>query len=367
MAKEKRDFYRLDRILAEDAVFSVLLGERANGKSYACKEYAIKQALTEGNITCALVRRLDEDIKASIISAYFNDTGLIDMIKKMTDGKYNYIHYYQRKFYFANYDSETDKITKGFPFCVVFSLANVERYKSSTVYPTLKTMIFEEFTTEKYYLKDEVNKLYNLCSSLFRLNTGKVFMIANKVSRVCPYFQEFGFQKGVPKMKEGQLDTYTYKTLDGNDVKIAVEMCASPKHAKSGMFFGKSAKVINGSAWETHEHPHLQGDLKDYDIVYEMSLEHMEFCFNILLVAHKKEDFFAVFVYPAKIKRFDRLLTEEYSTNDMVTPTLDSRIKAEIFMQDLIERNKLVFADNQVGEDFNTVISNMKTNPFNLT
>lgn len=363
---KKMDFYRLDRLLDIGATWNILLGERANGKSYAVKEYAINEALKEGNITCALIRRLDEDIKASVISAYFNDAGLIEMIKKKTDGRYNCIHYYQRKFYFAHYDSETDKLTKGFPFCVVFALANAERYKSSTVYPTLKTVIFEEFTTEKFYLTNEVSKLMNLCSTLFRLNTGRVFMIANKISRVCPYFQEFGFQKGVPKMKEGQLDTYTFETLDGDKVKIAVEMCASPKHAKSGMFFGKNAKVINGSEWETHEHPHIQGTLSDYDIIYELSLEHMEFCFNILLIAHKTEDFFAVYVYPAKIKRFDRLITEAYSPSDMVTPALDSRIKAEVFMQELIERNKLVYPSNLIGEDFNTVINNMKQNPFNL-
>lgn len=362
----KRDFYRLDRLLDIGACWNILLGERANGKSFAVKEYALNQALLEGNITCALIRRLDEDIKASVISAYFNDAGLIEMIKKKTDGRYNCIHYYQRKFYFAHYDSETDKITKGFPFCVVFALANAERYKSSTVFPTLKTVIFEEFTTEKYYLTNEVSKLMNMCSTLFRLNTGKVFMIANKISRVCPYFQEFGFQRGVPKMKEGQLDTYTLKTLDGDDVKIAVEMCASPKHAKNGMFFGKNAKVINGSEWEVHEHPHLDGKLSDYDKLYELTLEHMEFTFNILLLAHKTQDHLCVFVYPAKIKKCDRLITEEYSTSQFVTPALDSRFKAEVLIQDLVERNKLVYPNNQIGEDFGTVIQNMQQNPFNL-
>lgn len=362
----KNDFYRLDRILKTEATWNILLGERANGKSYAVKEYAIRQAFECNNISCALIRRLDEDIKASIINAYFNDEGLIELVKKLSKGRYNCITYYQRKFYFSFYDEDKDKITKGFAFCVVFALSNAERYKSSTVYPTLKTVIFEEFTTEKCYLTNEVSKLMNLCSTLFRLNTGKVFMIANKISRVCPYFQEFGFQKGVPKMKEGQLDTYTYKTLDGNDVKISVEMCASPKHAKSGMFFGKNAKVISGSEWETHEHAHLQGVLSDYYTLYEMSLEHMEFTFNILLLAHKKEDFLCVYVYPASIKKHERLLTEQYSTNPLVTPTLDSRVKAEVLIRDLIDRNKLVYPSNLIGEDFITVIENMKESPFNL-
>ena len=362
----KTDFYRLDRILKTGATWNVLLGERANGKSYAVKEHAIIEAFECNNISCALIRRLDEDVKASIINAYFNDEGLIELVKKLSKGRYNCITYYQRKFYFSFYDEDKDKITKGFAFCVVFALNNAERYKSSTVYPTLKTVIFEEFTTEKCYLTNEVSKLMNLCSTLFRLNTGKVFMIANKISRVCPYFGEFGFQKGVPKMKEGQLDTYTYKTLDGNDVKISVEMCASPKHAKNGMFFGKNAKVINGSEWETHEHPHLFGSLSDYAQLYELTLEHMEFAFNILLLQHYEEGFLAVYVYPATVKKHDRVLSEMYSTSDLITPTLDSRIKAEVLIADLIARNKLVFPSNLIGEDFETVITNMKQSPFTL-
>lgn len=362
----KKDFYRLDRILEKNAIWNVLLGERANGKSYAVKEHCIKQAFQKNNISCALIRRLDEDIKASIIEAYFNDAGLIELVKKLSKGKYNCISYYHRKFYFAHYDEETDKTTKGFAFCVVFALANAERYKSSTVYPTLETVIFEEFTTEKYYLTNEVSKLMNLCSTLFRLNTGKVFMIANKISRVCPYFQEFGFQKGVPKMKEGQLDTYTFKTLDGQDVTIAVEMCASPKHNKNGMFFGNNAKVINGSEWETHEHPHLSGDFSDYYMLYGLTLCHMEFAFNICLLQHKKESFLCVYVYPAKIKKFDRVLTEEYSTDIFTTPTLNAKIKAEVLIEDLVTNNKMVYPSNLIGEDFITVVNNMKQSPFSL-
>ena len=49
MAK-KMDFYRLDRLLENNATWNILLGERANGKSYAVKEYAINEALKEGNM-----------------------------------------------------------------------------------------------------------------------------------------------------------------------------------------------------------------------------------------------------------------------------------------------------------------------------
>lgn len=368
MTKEKlkkSDFYKLDRMLATESTYCILLGERSNGKSGSVKQYAIDEALEAEALTCVLLRRLDEDIKQSVIEDYFNDDFLIKHIIKKTNGRYNCIVYYRSKFYFAHYDKETEKTEKGFAFCKAFALSSAERYKSSTVLPNVKTMIFEEFCTTRRYIKNETQSLFNIVSTIFRLNTGRVFLIANKITRVSPYFTDFGL-KGVPKMKDGQLDTYVYKTADGQEVKISVEMCASPQHQKSAMFFGKNDKVINGSEWETHEHPILQGSLNDYDILYELSLEHMEFCFNILLLSHKKEDFECVYVYPASVKRHERLLTEAYSTSRMITPTLLSKIKAECYIVDLIGQNKLVYPSNLIGDDFIATIQNMKQSPFSL-
>ena len=358
------DFYRLDELKKHSPQYAILLGERANGKSGAVKEDVIKTALKEKTICSALIRRLDEDIKASIIQAYFNDEFLIDIIKKESKGKYNYIHYYQRQFYFAHIDKEGN-IEKGFPFCVVFSISSAERYKSSAVYPNLKIIIFEEFTTANRYLKNEVEVFMNLCSTLFRLHTGIVYMIANKISRVCPYFSEWSL-RGIPKLKEGQIDDYIFQDSQGTEVKICVEMCASPKHKKSGMFFGRIGKNIDTSAWSSKEYPHLQGDYADYDILYALSLEHLDFKFNIMLLQHKIEDFLCVYIYPSKMKISDRLITEEYSTDFLKSPCLNARNKAEVLINELVNNNKLVFPSNLIGEDFYSTIKNMKKYPLSL-
>lgn len=358
------DFYRLNELDKHKAQYNILLGERANGKSGAVKERAVRTALKSNTICCGLVRRLDEDIKANVIQSYFNDEFLIDIIKKESKGKYNYIHYYQRMFYFAHID-ENGNIEKGFPFCVVFALSNAERYKSSSVYPNLTIIIYEEFTTASRYLKNEVETFMNLVSSLFRLHTGVVYMIANKISRVCPYFSEWSL-RGIPKLKEGQIDDYIFQDSQGTDVKISVEMCASPKHKKSGMFFGRIGKQIDSSAWSSKEYPHLIGDYADYDVLYSLSLEHLDFKFNIMLLQHKEEDFTCVYVYPSKMKVSDRLITEEYSSNYLISPSLNSKNKAECLINELVNNNKLVFPSNLVGEDFYSTIKNMKRNPLSL-
>lgn len=359
------DFYRLDEMdKHENTRYAILLGERANGKSGAVKERLIRTALKEKNICGGLIRRLDEDIKPTIIQSYFNDEFLINIIKKESKNKYNCIQYYQRHFYFAHIDKDGN-IERGFPFCAVFSLSNAERYKSSAVYPNMKILIFEEFTTANRYLKNEVDIFMNLCSTLFRLNTGIVYMIANKISRICPYFTEWSL-RSIPTIKENEIHEYIFNDSQGAEVKICVEMCGSPKHKKSGMFFGRIGKNIDTSAWSCQEHPHLVGDYSDYNILYALSLEHLDFKFNIMLLQHIKEDFLCVYVYPSKMYINDRVLTEEYSTNYLKTPNLNAKNKAECIINELVNNNKLVFPSNLVGEDFYTTIKNMKKNPFSL-
>lgn len=361
---KKNDFYRLDEIKKKDAQYNILLGERANGKSGAVKEEAVRLGLKKKSICTALIRRFDEDIKQSVIASYFNDRFLCEIIEKESKGKYNYVTFYQRDFYFAHID-ENGKIEKGFAFCKVFSIADDERYKSSTVEPDIEIIIFEEFTTNKTYLSNEVERFMNLCSTILRLNTGRVYMIANKVSRVCPYFSEWCL-KNIPKQKEGSIDVYEFEDMQGTVVKIAVELCASPQHKKSGMFFGRVGKQIDGGSWECKEHPHLIGDLADYDILYSLTLKHLDFKFNICLLNHIEEEFLCVYIYPSSIKTHERIISEEYSSNYLTTPTLLKSNRAECLINDLFKRNKIVFPTNLIGEDFYTVINNMKTHPFNL-
>lgn len=361
---KKNDFYRLDEIKKKEAQYNILLGERANGKSGAVKEEAVRLGLKTKKVCTALLRRFDEDIKSSVISTYFNDTFIIEIIVKESKGKFNCITFYQRNFYFSHID-EDGKIERGFAFCKAFSIADDERYKSSTVEPNIEIIIFEEFTTNKTYLSNEVTRFMNLCSTILRLNIGRVYMIANKVSRVCPYFSEWCL-KNIPKQKEGSIDVYEFEDMQGTTVKIAVELCASPQHKKSGMFFGRVGKQIDGGAWECKEHPHLIGDISDYDILYSLTLKHLDFKFNICLLNHIQDEFLCVYVYPSSVKTHDRILTEEYSSNYLTTPTLLKENRAEVLINNLFKRNKVVFPTNLIGEDFYNILSNMKTNPFNL-
>lgn len=230
----KRDFYRLTELDKHNPNYAIILGERANGKSYAVKERALECALDKKSVTFVVIRRYDADIKTSLMNTYFNDAGLKKMIEAKTDGVYNGVIYWQGYFYLA-YTDDAGKVTRGYAIGSAMALNDDERYKSSFVQPDIEHIIFEEFTTKKLYLSDEVRRFMNLCSTILRLHSGTVYMIANTISRACPYFSEWNL-RAIPSMKFGQIDEYIFEDSQQNKVKVCVELCASPEHKKSGMF-----------------------------------------------------------------------------------------------------------------------------------
>ncbi len=353
----KQQFYNINPILSKDAQINILIGERSNGKSYAVKQLALIDAWNEKNTTFGLIRRYAEDTKTNLIESYFADAP----IDKITNGACDCISVYRGGIYFSKRDDE-NKIERVQQCGVVFALALDERYKS-TEYPYIKNLIFEEFVTKNGYLKDEPSRLMQLMSTIFRRRSGRVFMVGNTVSRVCPYTTEFGL-KNLAKQKIATIDVYEFKDLNENTTRIAVEYCATTSAKTSGLFFGKFGKSIDGGAWECNEHPRLKYDLKEYNNLYELSLIHNDFAFNIKLLS--KDGVLCVYVYPATLKTFKRVLTEKYDDNMLITPSLYARNKKEKLIALLYRQNKFVFSDNLTGEDFNANIKNMKINPFSL-
>ena len=71
MSKQK--FYNLKKLLAVDAEYNILLGERSNGKSYAVKEHCVTQAYLNDDKKFILLRRWQLEIKGNLIESYFAD------------------------------------------------------------------------------------------------------------------------------------------------------------------------------------------------------------------------------------------------------------------------------------------------------
>ena len=101
--------YNIDKLVACNADFNILYGERSNGKSYQLKyKRAVIKYLETGK-RFILLRRYREDITTSSIEQYFQDVD----VERLTKGKYNCITVYRKQIFLSNFNSETFKTTRG--------------------------------------------------------------------------------------------------------------------------------------------------------------------------------------------------------------------------------------------------------------
>lgn len=359
--KQKQKYYDMQNILKTDSQYHLLLGERSNGKSYQVKKYVIDDFNKNGN-TFIFLRRAKEEVKTAMVESYFTD--LLPYINGLYP-EYNYVSVYRGYIYLANLDHETQKVTRGVKIGDVAYLSGVTHFKSLS-YPMCKNIIFEEFVTDGLYHIDEPNMLQDFVSTVFRRRNGKVFLIGNVISRTCPYFYEWGLTR-IPKQKQGTIDLYEHVTdqihEDGTQVtvKIAVEYCEN-SGKNSQMFFGHYSKTITSGAWKTYEQPKQPEPNKTYDVIYEFRLEHKNFNFICQLKVNVENGGIILFVYPNTKNRdnIERIITHKFSDNPFTSKRLDGKqFEIENLVIETIRKEKICFANNMTGTDFNDIIKEM--------
>ena len=251
-------YYSLKNILAKNADYNLIIGERSNGKTYACLKWCLEQYVNS-NYTkqFAYIRRWKDDIVGKRAEVVFNALISNNEVYKITKGQFSNIKYYSGKYYLCNYDDKEKKfIAEKQPFCFNFALSDMEHDKS-TSYPDIYNIVFDEFITRKYYLTDEFVIFMNVLSTIIRdRQINKIFMCGNTVNKYNPYFEEFGIKN---EIKQGAIDVYTY---GDSNTTLAIEYCASSEgiKEKSNKYFAfNNAKLnmIKGGKWELDFYPHL--------------------------------------------------------------------------------------------------------------
>lgn len=352
----KENYVKAKTLKDINADIIIILGERSNGKSFAVKECVIKDAY-KNDIQFGYLRRYDEDTKDYLITEYFSDVirnkNGHEYIKEWTNGEYTTIMAYRKSIYFANFDPKSEKLVRGKKIGRMFGLSSVEHYKS-LAFPNIKNLVYEEFITDGYYLPSESKKLFSLMSTIFRHEKGKVFCIGNKISRVCPYFGEFGLV-GIPKQKANTIEYYNVEDSDNDSTtRIAVYMTHSMK-INSGMFFGNNAKSITSGEWETDEQPHLHGHRDDYTLIYTLVFAYDRTMFLCEFLQHKyNPNFFTWYVTPktTEIQKGTRVISNHYDINNLSTIGFIPLSKNERIIFDYLIDGKVCFLDNLTGTEF---------------
>lgn len=360
----KNGYYTGEDIRSHNAQYNIIYSARSDGKSFDVKYYGLKRAWESKKASVALIRRYQDDIKTDLVEKYFIERD-INMIPIITDGAADSILYYKGYLWFAKSGDKPEYIQRcGEVFAL--SLAN-KRYKS-TGHPDIDYFIFEEFMTDEGYLSKEPDKLESIISTCARKDEVRVYLIGNKVSRVSPYFKEWGL-RNIKRQEMGTIDDYYHYTgaLDDNGkqiiTKIAVEH-VPPSPKKSKMFFGRSAKSIQGGEWETNVYATLPDDYDKFEEIYALTYKSVtDFNFTVKLLVHIEKSYIVTFIYPAK-REHERIITAAFDPDPMVTPSLDRKNPAECMIHNCFVDNKVVYSDNLTGDDFKASCESEVSYPF---
>lgn len=358
MAKQK--FYKLNNILKTSAQYLMLLGERSNGKSYAVKEYVLKDYFENGN-QFAYIRRWREEIKGATIEQYFEDmeenADGQKNIYKLSKGKYDSLSVYRGDIYLASID-ENGKKVRGEKIGYSMCLTGETHYKSLS-YSKVYNIIFEEFITDSGYLPMECKKFVSLVSTIIRRRNGKVFMIGNTLTPVCPYFSEWGLVN-VPKQKIGTIEMYRHttdqQTEDGEQivVTIAVEYCENSGN-NTKLIIGKNSKMITSGTWDIEEVLHLPEKREHYKCIYRIVYIRNLFKFMIELLC--KDGVYILYVFPYTKNTLPdniRIVDDRPSLNPLSTKILKGRElgKYDLLVTKLLEDEKICYCNNLCGSNF---------------
>lgn len=346
---KKRNYYDITNLLKTNAEYMMLLGQRANGKSYQVKDTLLKEAV-KGN-KFVYLRRWKADLKTKTVEDYFADMPLSKYHKD-----YDSIYALKGYIYFVKRNEEGEIINK-LEIGRYCALNEYERYKSQ-VFKGYKYLDYEEFITDALYLNDEPRLLQQFISTVARLDRIQVFLIGNTLSRVCPYFHEWCLE-GVLKQKQGTIELYHFKS-SGKTITIAVEYCANTNN-ENQMFFGNASKQIISGEWDVTDLPRLPKKQWEYDKIYEILVVYQSFKFVVELLVEPINGGVFLYVYPYTKKReIYRIIQDEFSDQPNISSRLDRNKKPELIIMDCIRLNKICYSDNLTGSDFNKCLEMLK-------
>ena len=346
----RNKFYSLKNILAKDAQYNIIFGERSNGKTYAVLKYGLEQYIKTGE-QMAIIRRWQDDFTGKRGVTMFDSIVMNHVVTNASNGEWTGVYYYGSRWFLCRYE-DGKRIADNKPFCYGFALTGMEHDKS-TSYPQITTICFDEFLSRNGYLQDEFILFMNVISTIIRQRKNvKIFMLGNTVNKYCPYFKEMGLNH-IKAMKEGDIDIYHYGE---SDLIVAVEYTKPNRNGKDSdnyfAFNNPKLAMITGGAWEVDVYPHCPVKYLPKEVIFTYFIEFNEDVLQCEIIMH--EDLLFTFIHrkttPLNYEK-DFIYTPEYSARPNIhrsiikpRPSIEKRI-AEFYVKD-----KVFYASNEVGE-----------------
>lgn len=349
-------YYSYTKIDKIGATYNLIIGQRSNGKTYGACHKILETYIKTGKPS-AYIRRMDEMIKPSYIQGLFDPH--LDYIDEATEHRYNRVVYRSHCFYLARIDEDDagrfKKTAQDInPFCRTYAISTAETTKGTDP-GEMAYILFDEFITRQFYLANEFVKYQNLLSSIIRDRPNvKIYMLANTVSKHCPYFKDMGLYR-IQHQEQGTIDVYT---MGKTGTKIAVEYCspskATQKVSKYFAFDNPQLEMITKGTWEIALYRHAPEGLSKHPIILTFFVVYDGKTVQGDIYMYK--DHPLIFWHPktTPIKDPDNtvIYSEDQSDGNplhqMDLRAAPSRAQKLIF--ELCRTRKTFFADNETGE-----------------
>jgi hypothetical protein len=353
------NYYSLQKINRKNTTYNMIFGERSNGKTYALLKKGLQDYAKYG-YQMAYVRRWKEDITGRRAARLFSGLNDNDEVNKATKGKFTGVHYWAGKFYLCNYD-DSGKAIYNYSDILAFTFAlSDSEHDKSTSFPDIKTIVFDEFLTNKIYLQDEFVLFMNTVSTIVRKRDDvKIYMLGNTVNKYCPYFAEMGL-KHVLKMEQGSIDVYHY---GDSKLTVAVEYCAPVKsnsdNHKYFAFDNPKLNMITGGAWELAIYPHLPMKYKPKDILFTYFIDFNDSYFQCEIVNVGDVYFTYIHVKTSELKALkdDLIYSLDYYpelnyNRSIFKPT--SKLQEHVLW--FYKTDRIYYQNNDVGDAINNFL-----------
>lgn len=365
------DYYSMKNMLYQNADYSVIFGEKSNGKSYQVIQLAFVLWWYYRKQT-GIVRRLDDNLKPRYAKKIFSNLEYNELIIKETKGEYkgfidwltnhqyDSVIYVSREWYVAKKLDDGTYETNPDVFASAFALTKVDNY-SSTSYPLIQLILHDDFIAiDNFYLPNEFVDYSILLSTIIRKRTNvKVFMCGNSNNRYCPYFIEMGL-KHVKDMKQGTIDLYTY---GDSDLRVAVEYCRTTKaiNKQSNKYFAfdnPKLKMITSGDWKINNYPHLPVKYRDKECLYKCYIVFNDEILQLNVILVDKDIFLYIHPKTTEIQENNTQLvfTQEYSHKYNYRRKFTHNTKIEDLILKCIAQDKVFYSDNNTGDTFDNYL-----------
>lgn len=331
-----------------DMQYFVILGMRSNGKSSAVKSFCLNDYLLNGN-KFFYVRRYATDLKNWQVESYFESVDGFN-ISEITQGEWEKIIVKQGKLYLCKIVVDNNKEVKILSkdnIGYIGSLSDAEHLKSLN-FPKTTNIIFEEFVTDKVYITNETTLLFSIVSTVFRNNRGCVFMVANTISEVNPYFREFELDK-ISNQRQNTVDIYL-----NDKTKIAVWLTAplNRETESDKMSFGEISRMIKKGEWQRKKKRHLEKPIEEYNILYSMVFAFSKKYFLMQLLENNNNHVWYVSKKTSEIQKDTRVISDENIESDLCTIGFIPLNNNEVRAFSLLKQGKIAYCDNLTGTQF---------------